>query len=159
MIMAMSMSAALRIGALLRRERRVQDGDRGAEPPEHRYDHVIVANAQTVRQDLHGQMPIAEMPGQTRKRRRRLRRHVAHLLVRRRDLDDVAGLEDETIARTENARLRQIEQKGDPVIGRQCDAAAMPVIEVEGGKADPTLRRPGAAGNRFDGPAHGQNRK
>ena len=159
MVVGMPVPRALGVGALLGREGRLQRRDRGAEPLEHRDDHVIVADAQTPRQDLDRQVPITEMPSETRERRRRLRDHVADLLVRGHDLDDVARFQDEAIARAEDARLRQVEQESVPVIGRQRDATPVPVIEIEGGEADPALAGPGAVGHGFDDAAHGQNRK
>ena len=158
-IVMMTVPPTLGVGALLGREGRLQNRDGGTEPLEHRDDHVIVADAQTPRQDLDRQVPITEMPGETRERRRRLSDNVADLLVRGHDLDDVARFQDEAIARAEDARLRQIEQESVPVIGRQRDATPVPVIEIEGGEADPALAGPGAVGHGFDDAAHGQNRK
>jgi hypothetical protein len=159
MVVGMTVPPTLGVGALLGREGRLQNRNRGAEPLEHRDDHVIVADAQTARKDLDRQMTIAEMPGETRERRRRLRNHVADLFVRGHDLDDVARFQDEAIARAEDARLRQVEQESVPVISRQSDATPVPVIEIEGGEADPALAGPGAVGHGFDDAAHDQNRK
>ena len=149
MLVVMPVPPPLGVGALLGREGRLQNRDGGTEPLEHRDDDMILADAQTARKDLDRQMTIAEMPGETRERRRRLRNHVADLFVRRSHLDDVA----------KHAGLRQIEQERDPVIGRQRDAPPVTVIEIEGGETDPALAGPGALGNGFDDAAHDQNRK
>ena len=158
-IVMMPVPPTLGVGALLGREGRLQNRDGGTEPLEHRDDDMILADAQTARKDLDRQMTIAEMPGETRERRRRLRNHVADLFVRRSHLDDVARLQDEAITRAKHAGLRQIEQERDPVIGRQRDAPPVPVIEIEGGETDPARAGPGALGNGFDDAAHDQNRK
>lgn len=159
MIVVMPVPPTLGVGALLGREGRLQNRDGGTESLEHRDDDMILADAQTARKDLDRQMTIAEMPGETRERRRRLRNHVADLFVRRSHLDDVARLQDEAITRAKHAGLRQIEQERDPIIGRQRDAPPVTVIEIEGGETDPALAGPGALGNGFDDAAHDQNRK
>lgn len=151
--------AGLRIGALLGREWRVLRDDAGAEPTEHGDDHMVLADPQPPVQDLHRQVAIAEMPGEARERSRAVGLDVAHLLVRGRDLDHAAVVEDKPVSGHQDPRLGKIEQEGDPVVGRERDPAPVAVIEIERRDADPALARPGPARDGFDGAAHGQNRK
>src|SRR5216683_2735822 len=69
MMMVMLAPAALGIGASFRIEWRVDAADFRAEPRHHVDDHLVPADAQTRAGDLHRQMAVAEMPGDTCKLR------------------------------------------------------------------------------------------
>ena len=160
MVMVVSVAMPrLGVGALLRGEGCGERGHARAQSLEHRHDHVIVPDAQPAGQDLDGQMTVAQMPGEPRQGRRAFRRHVADPLVGGRHLDDVAGVQDQSVARAEDAHAGQVEQERRAVVGRERDAAAMAMVEVERRTPDPALAGPGAGRHRFDGAAHGQNRK
>src|ERR1700730_3728598 len=55
------------IGADFWIERRLQIDNLASELRHHFGNHMVGANAQSLAGDLHGQMPIAEMPGNTQK--------------------------------------------------------------------------------------------
>jgi hypothetical protein len=149
----------LRIGALFGREGRVARDNAGAEPLEHGNDDVILADPQSPVQDLDRQMPVAEMPSQTRQGGGAVRLDVADLLVRGRHLDDAAVVEDQSVAGPQDPRFGQVQQEVDAVVGRQRDPAPVAAIEIERRDPDPALARPGPAGDGFDGAPHDQNRK
>ena len=70
MSVAKSVAMTVRLGvrALLRIKRRVEGSQQSAEPPQHVLDHMIAANTQPVADDLHLDVPVADVPGEPRQR-------------------------------------------------------------------------------------------
>ena len=70
MSVAKSVAMTVRLGvrALLRIKRRVDRSEPSAEPPQHVLDHMIAANTQPVADDLHLDVPVADVPGEPRQR-------------------------------------------------------------------------------------------
>jgi hypothetical protein len=94
---------------------------------EHRLDHMVAADAQMIRADLAGRVPVADMPGQPRQ-------ISAHL-------DQVFGcclypnrppiVEREAPVIVEVRHLRQIDQKGEATPPHQPLAPHQPRVIVE----------------------------
>jgi hypothetical protein len=133
MSVAKSVAMTVRLGvrALLRIKRRVDRSEPSAEPPQHVLDHMIAANTQPVADDLHLDMPIADVPGQPRQ----------HMAVGGGDFDqrlraaddphDAAIVEHKTVAVAQSDDLGQIEQKGRAALACQNDPATLPLMRVE----------------------------
>ena len=119
------------VGAVLGFEHRIDRVDRRTETGQHRFEHMITADAQLVADDLHLRVAVAEMPGEPRERGRvggsdfdqRLRLAV--------DAHDRSVIEHETVSVLQADRYRQIEQKPRALHAGQHDAAAMALIGVE----------------------------
>jgi hypothetical protein len=151
MSVAKSVAMTVRLGvrALLRIKRRVDRSEPSAEPPQHVLDHMIAANTQPVADDLHLDMPIADVPGQPRQ----------HMAVGGGDFDqrlraaddphDAAIVEHKTVAVAQSDDLGQIEQKGRAALARQNDSAALALMRVEQNLIDRAAAVPVA--HRLDG--------
>src|SRR5579872_224049 len=74
-----------RVGAALRRERRLDAADRGVEALEHCRYHVVVTDQEPVLLDLGREMAVAEMPGEPHQQRRTGGPHFEQRLRRRLD--------------------------------------------------------------------------
>ena len=92
---------------------------------------MIAANAEPIANDLHVDMPVADMPGEPRQ----------FVTVSGGDLDqrlrpadnahDGAVIEHETITVTQRGGLRQVEQEGRAALAGQNDAAAMALMRIK----------------------------
>jgi hypothetical protein len=134
-IMAVCM---LPVRALLRIERRFHRRKPRAEATQHVLDHMIAANAQPIADDLHIDMPVADMPGEPRQFAAVSSRDFDQLLRPADDAHDAAVVEHETVAIAQSRSLRQVEQKGRAPLTGQNDAAAMPLVRVEQNLIDRT---------------------
>ena len=128
----------LPVRALLRIEWRFHRRKSGAKSAYHVLDHMIAANAQPIADDLHIDVPVADMPGEPRQ-------FVAvggcdfdQRLRPADDAHDTAVVEHKTVAVAQSRRLRQVEQKGRAPFAGQNDAAAMPLMRVERNLVDRT---------------------
>src|SRR5438132_8449696 len=115
------------IGADFRIEGRLASGDPAAEPGDHLGNDVILANAQTVAQNLQRQMPVAEVPSDSQQARPVGGCDLKDCLGRRSHADIAAAVELEPVAIGEMLGARQIEEKGGSRIGNDPNATAMPV--------------------------------
>jgi hypothetical protein len=128
MIVSMRMMG---VCAPLRIERRLHRNEPGAESAQHVFDYVITANPQPITDDLHVDMPVADVPGESRQR----------VTVGGGDFDqrlgaadntyDATVVEHEAIAVSQGRRVRQVEQKGRTLLTGQHNAAALPLVGIE----------------------------
>jgi hypothetical protein len=128
----------LPVRALLWIERRFHRRKPRAEATQHVLDHMIAANAQPIADDLHIDMPVADMPGEPRQFAAVSSRDFDQLLRPADDAHDAAVVEHETVAIAQSRSLRQVEQKGRAPLTGQNDAAAMPLVRVEQNLIDRT---------------------
>jgi hypothetical protein len=92
------------IGADFWIERRLQIDNLASEPRHHFCNHMVGANAQSLAGDLHGQMPIAEMPGNTQKVRGTGGRDFEQRLSGGADPKVAAALQFETVTLSQKVR-------------------------------------------------------
>ncbi len=128
----------LTVRALLRIERRFHRRKAGAEPAQHVLDHMIAANTQPVADDLHVDVPVADVPGKPRQFVAVGGGDFDQRLRPADDANNAAVVEHETIAVAQSGRLRQVEQKRRAPLAGQNDAAAMPLMCVERNLIDRT---------------------
>ena len=128
-VVMMVMSAG--VGPGLRVERSLDMVHMPTEPPDHFLDDVIGANAQMLAEDLHRQMPVAEMPCDAHQVAVLVRVDVEQRLGPRDHAHDAAIVQHHAVAVAQPDRLRQVEQQLAPGLGGQQDAAAEPAILVE----------------------------
>ena len=130
MIMVMMMAAAARVGAGLGIERGIDLVDMTAEALDHLLDHMIGADTDAVTQQLHGQMAVAEVPGDP---------HQFPVVVRmdfqqgfRPSADSYdATFDRQAVAVPQADGLRQVDQQVGILFGVQHYAPAMPMVEVD----------------------------
>ena len=103
----------------------------GAEALDHVFDHVIATNAQVLSGDLHRQVPIAEMPGDTHQMPGIHAANFDQRLRRRDHLDEPAIVQHQRITAAQRHGLRQIEQKIETARCRHCESAPVPVVELQ----------------------------
>jgi hypothetical protein len=126
----------LRVGALLRIERRFHRRKPGAEPAQHVLDHMVAANAQPIADDLHVDMPVADVPGEPRQLVAVGSGNFGQRLRQADDAHNAAVVEHEAVAIMKGHRLLQVEQKGGAPLAGQNDSAATPLVSVEGNLID-----------------------
>ena len=119
------------IDAAFRIERRL-DGERApAERLGHRLDHRIAANAQPLADDLHRQLPMTEMPGDSRHMRQIVAANLGQRLGCRHHFDQPAVIQHQSIAAAQRQLLLKIEQKRQPAGAGQRGVPAAPCIKIE----------------------------
>jgi hypothetical protein len=121
----------LRVGALLRIEWRFHRRKAGAKPTQHVLNHVVAANAQLIADDLHLDMPVADVPGEPRQFMAVGGSNFGQRLRPADDAHNAAVVEHESVTVAQRHRVRQVEQKGGAPFAGQDDAAAMPLVGVE----------------------------
>ena len=105
----MVMVAADRVGTGLRIERSSDQGDVPAKTLDHLADHMVRSNADAIAQQLHRQMAITEMPGDTNKFAILMRMDFHQVLGLGADPDN-AVFDHQPVAISQPHRLRQIDQ-------------------------------------------------
>lgn len=130
-IMMVMMMARAGIGPGLRVEWCVDGIDMAAEPFDHVGDDVVGADADSLAQQLHRQMPVAEMPGDPHQRAFVMRMNFQQRLGPRHHADHAAVRKRETVPVAQTNRLRQVEQQVVAAFRRENDAAAMPAVGVD----------------------------
>jgi hypothetical protein len=121
----------LPVRALLRIERRFHRHQPCAEPAQHILDDMIAANAQPIANDLHLDMPIADMPREPRQFLAASGGNFDQGLGPADDADDAAVVEHESVAVAQSGRARQVEQKGRAALAGQDEPAAMALVRIE----------------------------
>jgi hypothetical protein len=129
--MSVAMTVRLGVRALLRIKRRVEGSEQRPEPPQHVLDHMIAANTQPVAHDLHLDVPVADVPGESRQRMAVGSDDFDQRLGTADDPHDAAIVEQKTVAVAQSDDLRQVEQKSRPVLAGQDDPAALPLMRIE----------------------------
>src|SRR5215831_19757007 len=92
---------------------------------------MIAADAERLANDLHVDMPVADMPGEPRQLVTVGGGDFDQRLRAADDAHDAAIIENETITVTEYRGLRQVEQEGSAALAGQNDAAAMALMRIE----------------------------
>lgn len=145
-----------KVGPAFGIERRLDGAHLAAEALDHRVDDVIAADAQAAAGDLHGEVPVAEVPGEAQQVLGVFGADLAQRFGRADNLHEPPVLQLHRVARAQGDRRRQIEQEGQAADGFHRDAAAMPVVEIEhdgiGGLALPV-----ASGDDIGGAQHGSS--
>jgi len=121
----------LSVGAVFRIERRFHRPKSSAEPAQHVLDHMIAPNAQPIADDLHIDMPVADVPSEPRQFAAVGCGDFNQRLRPADDAHDAAVVEHEAITVTQCRRLRQVEQEGRAALAGQNDAAAMALMRIE----------------------------
>jgi hypothetical protein len=99
----------LPVSAGLRIERRVHGRKARAEPTQHALDHMVAANAQPIADNLHIDMTVADMPGESRQLVTVRRGNFDQRLGPADDAHNAAVVEREAVAVAQRGRLRQVE--------------------------------------------------
>ena len=115
---------------------------------------MILANAQTIADDLQRQMAVAEMPGDPQQARLIGGLDLEDWLGCRVHADIATAVELQSIALPQMPGVRQIEEKGRARIADEADAAAVAVEKSEGDRINHAVFRPLTAGMDGDGPTH-----
>ena len=120
-----------RIRAALRIERRLHRVRMPAQAVYHVRDHVVGADPDAVAQQLHGQVAVAQVPGDAHQ----LRRGVGVDFQQRFGLgdhaDDAAIVQAQPVAVPQAYSLWQVEQEFVARLGGQYDAAAVAAVEID----------------------------
>jgi hypothetical protein len=119
------------VGAMLWIEWHFHRREPRAEPAQHVLDHMVTANAQPIADDLHVDMPVADMPGEPRQFVTIGRGDFDQRLRPAGDAHDAAVVEHETVTVTQCRRLRQVEQEGRAALAGQNGTAAMALMRIE----------------------------
>jgi hypothetical protein len=119
------------IGAGFRVEWCLDRIDVSAEALHHRCDYMIGTDAEAIAEQLHRQVPVAEMPGDADQLAFVMRVDLQQRFRFRTDPDDAAVVEPQPVTMAQPRGLREIEQHLLAAFSRQQDAATMPVIEVD----------------------------
>jgi hypothetical protein len=121
---------------------------------------VVGADAERLAEELDGQVPVAEVPGDADERGHVGRAYIEHRLGPRLDAHGAAVVEPQPVAVAQPGRVRQVEQQLAPALRAQHRPAPVPAVEVEHhavhGRAVP-LARPRA--RRLHAARPHQNRK
>ena len=161
MVMALALSPGLAVvssggvGAALGIERSLDRRDLGAEPLQHVFDHVVPSDADRVRQDLSGQVPIADMPSEAHEIAGSSASDFHQRLGGRDDLDETPILQQQRVAAPQHDGLREIQKERDALNAGHHGTPPVPIIEVQhhrvGSRLSPTTCRADACGSDHDG--------
>src|SRR5262249_16616055 len=97
-LMAVVVGVSMPVGSMLRIERRLDRSHTRPETPQHLFQHVIAADAQSLADHLQLGVAVADMPGEPRKLVQALRRGLAEGRPPARDPKESAGPEPPTAA-------------------------------------------------------------
>lgn len=151
MIMSMSVHVAVSIGARFRIEGGVERRRASAEMFDHVRDDVVRPDAQPVAKKLHGEMTIAEMPGDPNERRRIGRGDFKQGLRRGSNQNHAAVFERQSVAVLQRGGFGEVEQETEAAFPYQSDPAAMTAIEIENDRVNGLARVPSASWVKRDG--------
>jgi hypothetical protein len=130
-IVVMVVMVSAGIGAGFRVEWCLDRIDVSAEALHHRCDHMIGTDADASAEQLHRQMPVAEMPGDADQFAFIMRIDLQQRFGFRADPDHATVIETQPVAMSQPRGLWEIEQYLVAAFSRQQDAPTMPVIEVD----------------------------
>jgi len=150
----MVVSASTAVGATLGLERRPKVPQLSTETTEHVLDHVVGPETEHALADLRRQMPVSQVPGETRQ--------LVRILVA--DLDDgLRGcldpepspvVEPEPVTVGHGDGLGKLEQDGLAIVRGEAYAAAVAGIELEGERPRGLLEWPVAGAAVNEGAVH-----
>lgn len=119
------------IGAAFRVKGRFDWQQPSTEAHQHFINHPIRTDAQSPRHDLHGQMAIANVPGEAGQRQRRLRPNLRQGFGAGDHFHSAAILQYQGIAMAKRHHLRPVEQKVGSSAGRHANTAAVAAFKIE----------------------------
>jgi hypothetical protein len=125
------MPVPVRVSPALGVERRPPALDPRAQALDHGHDDVVVADAQPVGQDLHRQVPVAQVPGDPDHGFGALARDVGDRLGRGVNRHGPPVVEEQAVAVVQGPGLGQLEQEGEPTVAGEREAPPVPVVEVQ----------------------------
>lgn len=143
------------VGAAFRLERRLDEGDAGAETARHLLQHRVSGDADAIGQKLRGDVTVAEMPGQAGEMMGIPRHDLGHRLLGRHHGDDPAVVKPDAVAVLQPHRLGQVEQEGDIPLSAHRDTAAVAAIMGQHHAIGRGSEVPGAGGQQRAGVDHG----
>ncbi|MDR6955636.1 hypothetical protein J2X65_005019 [Ancylobacter sp. 3268] len=144
------------IGAALRLERRLDDGDRGAEPARHLLQHRIAGDADAVGKQLRRHMAVAEMPGKPRQMMRIPGDDLRHRLLGGDHRHHAPVFQRDAVAVLHPGGFGEIEQEHDIALPAHGDAAAVPPVMRQDHLVGGDGRIPAAGGNKRASADHGR---
>ena len=148
-IMTVIVSVVMTVGAVLGIERRLDRRKPRPEPAQHLLDHMVAPNAQPVADNLHIDVPVADVPGEPSQRMRVGRGDFDQRLRPADDPHHGSIIELESVAVMQRGGARQIEQKFGAALAVQDHAAAVPLVRVERHLVDSAGAFPMSGGNDF----------
>ncbi len=135
-VMIMTGHAAKAIGPALGLKRRRDKTDLGPELLHEFDEHIVVADAKRIRQELRWRMAIAEMPGNARDDMRIGRAELDQTLWLAGHHDDVARFQLEAVAINERRRISEIDEEFRALGARQRATATAAIVEIEFNRVD-----------------------
>jgi hypothetical protein len=130
-IMVVVMPGTRRISTGFGIEWRLDRLNMTAEAFDHVLDDMIRPNADTVSKQLHGQMPVAQMPCDPHEFAVIMRVDFQQRFRSRTNADDTAVFQRQAVAIPQSHRLRKIDQQFPSGLRCQNDAAAVAAIEID----------------------------
>jgi hypothetical protein len=130
------------VRAAFRLKRRMHSHKRCAKVLQHVLDHVIRPYAQSALTHLGCQVPIAEMPGESRELYRILVLDLDDRFWRSPHMQPPPVVELQTVSIGHGDRLRQIEKNLFAIVGSQANATPVTPIELESQSTYRSLIRP-----------------
>jgi len=153
MVMSVRVPMCLKIRTAFGVERGFNRPDLAAKPRHHFLDHMVAADAQASAGDLHGQVPVAEMPGELQEMIRPFGADLAQRLGRADNLDEASILQLHRVACAQRHGFRQVEQELHTADGTQRDPPAMAIVELQHDTVG-RIARPITLRDDFDCPDH-----
>ena len=119
------------IGAAFGVERRLERNHSRAKAHDHRLDHGIAADAQSLRHDFGRQMAVAEVPGDAGHRQRVCGPYFRQRFGLGDHFHHAPVLEPQTVSAAKHRCLLEVEQEFEPADPVHDDAPAITCVEVE----------------------------
>ena len=120
-----------RIGAAFGIESRLDQSDLGPQSAHHLLDDMIAADADLCVKNLHGQMPVAQMPGDMGELARIADADFRQRLGPAEHFDEATIIEHDGVARAQHEGVRQVEQEFEAPHAGHRRAAAMTFGGIE----------------------------
>jgi len=144
------------VGAALGLKRRPHPDEIRSQAFEHAFDHMVGANAKDCATDLRRQMPVTQMPGETRQLFGISVADLYHRLRGRLYLEPSPIMQPQSVSVGHGNCARQIEEDLFALIGYQTDTPAVTLFEIErdGSRSLMLGPAPGGPMNRCAGQSH-----
>lgn len=121
------MAASAAIGLRFREEGRIDRRHYGPQPDQHVHEHVVPGQPDRAIDDLHGVVPVPQMPGKADELVGTVRPHLGEPFRCGDDAQHAAGVEGQPVAVAKSDRARKVQQEGFAGIVLEPHAAAEPV--------------------------------
>jgi hypothetical protein len=139
------------VRAAFRLKCRLQLDERRSEAAEHVFDNVIRSNTKNLTPHFGQDMSIAEMPREPHELTRVLVGDIDHGLRRGPNDEPAPILDLQAISIAHCGRCVQMQEHLVPLVRDQAETTTVPIVEVEGERADRKLLRPFAGTSMDDG--------